>query len=108
MARKPARMYRAIKQQAYTRKEYMGGVPTSRITQFDMGNPSGKFPTLLNLSAVERCQSRHTALEAAQVRATKSADTKKFKPNTTSMPPKTIMTMRYHLPPIKLVPFFAR
>ena len=36
MVKKPGRMYREIKQQAYTRKEYMGGVPMPRITQFDL------------------------------------------------------------------------
>ncbi len=74
MSRKPARMYRAIKQQAYTRKEYMGGVPASRITQFDMGNQTGKFSVLLNLSAVERCQIRHTALEAARITAIRALE----------------------------------
>lgn len=38
MVRKPASMYREIKGQAYTRREYMGGVPAVRISQFDMGN----------------------------------------------------------------------
>jgi large subunit ribosomal protein L10e len=29
-------MYREIRGQAYTRREYMGGVPANRITQFDL------------------------------------------------------------------------
>jgi len=41
MARKPAVMYRQVKGQAYTRRKYMGGVPNSRISQFDMGNLRG-------------------------------------------------------------------
>jgi len=32
MSRKPGSMYREIKGQAYCRREYMGGVPASRIT----------------------------------------------------------------------------
>ena len=37
MAKKnPAHMFRG-KKKAYTRKEYIGGVPASRITQFDVG-----------------------------------------------------------------------
>ena len=43
MAKKnPAHMFRG-KKKAYTRKEYIGGVPASRITQFDVGSPSSDF-----------------------------------------------------------------
>ena len=34
MAKNPARMYRKITQHAYTRREFMGGVPGNRILQF--------------------------------------------------------------------------
>jgi large subunit ribosomal protein L10e len=67
MARKPNSMYRQIVGQAYTRREYMGGVPLSRITQFDLGNIKGDFPVTLTLIAHERCQIRHTALEAGRI-----------------------------------------
>lgn len=67
MARKPNSMYRQIVGQAYTRREYMGGVPLSRITQFDLGNIKGDFPVTLTLIARERCQIRHTALEAGRI-----------------------------------------
>jgi large subunit ribosomal protein L10e len=60
-------MYRQIKGQAYTRREYMGGVPLSRITQFDLGNIKGDFPVTLSLVAKEHCQIRHTALEAGRI-----------------------------------------
>ncbi len=69
MSRKPARMYTQIRGQAYTRKEYMGGVPAPRITQFDLGNPNGDFPVVLSLHVKELCQVRHTALEAARITA---------------------------------------
>jgi len=69
MSRKPARMYRDIRGQAYTRREYMGGVPASRITQFDMGEPRVDFPVVLSLVAKEPCQVRHTSLEAARIAA---------------------------------------
>ncbi len=69
MSRKPGRMYRTIRGQAYTRREYMGGVPASRITQFDMGNINGDFPLTLCLRAEESCQIRHIALEAARIAA---------------------------------------
>lgn len=67
-------MYREIKQHAYTRREYMGGVPPSRITQFVLGNKTADFPIKLNLLSNERCQMRHTALEAARVAANKTLE----------------------------------
>lgn len=69
MARKPAKMYRQSWSQAYTRREYMGGVPLSRIAQFDMGNTKGDFPIMISLVAKENCQIRHVALEAARIAA---------------------------------------
>lgn len=69
MGRKPARMYTRISGHPYTRREYMGGVPGSKITIFDMGNPSGEFPLSVSLVAEEACQIRHNALEAARVTA---------------------------------------
>lgn len=74
MSRKPGKMYREIKQHAYTRREYMGGVPPSRITQFVLGNKTADFPIKLNLLSNERCQMRHTALEAARVAANKTLE----------------------------------
>jgi len=69
MARKPSKMYRESRSQAYTRREYMGGVPLSRIAQFDMGNSNGDFPIKMSLVAKENCQIRHVALEAARIAA---------------------------------------
>lgn len=69
MARKPAVMYREIKGMAYTRREYMGGVPNSRISQFDMGNLTEDFPVQLTLKCKNRVQIRHTALEAGRIAA---------------------------------------
>jgi large subunit ribosomal protein L10e len=67
MVRKPAKMYRNIAKKAYTRREYMGGVPGSKIVQFDMGNLTDAFPFEVSLAVKEACQIRHTALEAARV-----------------------------------------
>ena len=71
MARKPAKMYRQAKGQSYTRREYTGGVPNNRITNFHMGNRTagekGEFPVQISLQADEACQIRHTALEAARI-----------------------------------------
>jgi large subunit ribosomal protein L10e len=60
-------MYTKVTGHAYVRREYMGGVPGSKITIFDMGNPSGDFPVSLSLVAKESCQVRHNALEAARI-----------------------------------------
>lgn len=67
-------MYREIKQHAYTRREYMGGVPPSRITQFVLGNKTADFPVRLTLLANERCQMRHSALESARIAANKTLE----------------------------------
>lgn len=67
MVRKPAKMYRAISKRAYTRREYMGGVPGSKIVQFDMGNTKERFPVEVSILAEEACQIQHKALEAARM-----------------------------------------
>jgi len=69
MTRKPASMYRALRDRAYTRREYMGGIPGSKIVQFDMGNLTEEFPVSLTLVAKESCQIRHSALESARIAA---------------------------------------
>ncbi|TAJ44624.1 50S ribosomal protein L16 [Methanofollis fontis] len=67
MVRKPGVMYRNLAKKAYTRREYMGGIPGSKIVQFDMGNTSAEFPVEASLLVLEACQIRHTAFEAARV-----------------------------------------
>ncbi len=67
MVRKPGKMYRNISKKAYTRREYMGGVPGSKIVQFEMGNLTQEFPTQVDLIIDEACQVRHSALEAARI-----------------------------------------
>ncbi|BAB59681.1 ribosomal protein large subunit L10 [Thermoplasma volcanium GSS1] len=67
MVTKPARMYTRITGPAYTRKEFMGGVPYPKITTFVQGNQKRDFPIEMQLIAMESCQVRHTALEAARV-----------------------------------------
>lgn len=69
MTRKPSRMYREIEGQVYTRREYMGGVPTCRITQFDTGNLKTNFPLSFSLGVEEAAQVRDIALEAARISA---------------------------------------
>ncbi len=74
MARKPGSMYHSIKQQPYTRREYMGGIPASRITQFILGNKKGSFPIKILLTSNESCQIRHTALESSRITANRTLE----------------------------------
>ncbi len=74
MARKPGSMYRQIRGQASTRKEYMGGIPNPRITQFVLGNKTDEFPVTFHLVANEQCQIRHTALESARIAANRTME----------------------------------
>jgi len=67
MSRKPGSMYRYVRGQLTTRKEYMGGIPNPRITQFMNGNRQASFPVKLSLVSDEQCQARHGALEAARI-----------------------------------------
>ena len=70
MARKPAKMYRQVKGQAYTRREYTGGVPNNRILRYHMGNrkaaEAGEFEVVVHLTVDNAVQIRRTALEAAR------------------------------------------
>lgn len=81
MARVPARMYRKITQRAYTRREFMGGVPGLRILQFHSGNKTENFPVALHLVCEERGQLRHTAMEAMRITAVRYMDKKAGRDN---------------------------
>jgi len=54
---------------AYTRKEYMGGVPGSKIVRFTMGNTGEDFTHKIKIVNIRSGQIRHNALEAARVAA---------------------------------------
>lgn len=45
----------------------MGGVPGSKIVQYEMGNLSGEYPLEVDLKVDEACQIRHSALESARI-----------------------------------------
>lgn len=62
MVRKPNSMYRNLAKKAYTRKEYMGGIPGVKVVHFDMGNLTSEFPMEVSLVVDESCQIRHSAL----------------------------------------------
>lgn len=62
-----ARNYRRVKGQAYTRKKYIRGSPSSKIVKFTMGDPKGDYEFQARLIAEKEVQIRHNALEAARV-----------------------------------------
>jgi large subunit ribosomal protein L10e len=64
-----AKNYRAVKGQAYTRKEYVKSSPASKISKFTMGDTKAQFPVKARLIALENSQVRHNALEAARMAA---------------------------------------
>ncbi len=74
MAKNPGRIYRRQTQHAYTRREYMGGVPGNRILQYTSGQPNGDYPLTLHLIAEEQGQLRHTALESMRQTAVRALD----------------------------------
>ncbi len=76
MARKPGSMYRYVRGQPSTRKEYTGGIPNPRITQFVLGNRTDDFPVELSLFPLERCHIRHNALEAARITVNRTMEKK--------------------------------
>ena len=61
--------YREKNAMAYTRKEYIGGIPGSKIVKFTMGNTSRGFTHKVKIVATKAGQIRHNALEAARVAA---------------------------------------
>ncbi|EMA48937.1 50S ribosomal protein L10e [Halococcus morrhuae DSM 1307] len=72
MADKPASMYREISKPAYTRKEYITGIPGSKIAQHKMGDVRAdpeEFPVQISLSVEEEIQLRHGALESSRLSA---------------------------------------
>lgn len=81
MPLRPARSYRHFSGPAYTRREYVKGVPGIRVTFFDMGNPKGDFPVEMSIISEETGQIRHNALEAARVAANRMLEVKAEKDN---------------------------
>ncbi len=72
MSEKPASMYRQIDKPSYTRREYMGGIPGSKIAQHQMGDlqaDADEYPVQISLVTEEAVQLRHGALESARLSA---------------------------------------
>lgn len=64
-----ASVARDLKNTCYTRREYMGGVPSSKIRRFIMGSPGKDFEYVNEMVSLKDCQIRHQALEAARIAA---------------------------------------
>jgi large subunit ribosomal protein L10e len=72
MPDKPASMYREISKPPYTRREYITGIPGSKIAQHMMGDrerDTEDYPIQMSLQLEEECQLRHDALEASRLSA---------------------------------------
>jgi large subunit ribosomal protein L10e len=75
MADKPASMYREITNPAYTRREYITGIPGSKIAQHNMGalkTDPDDYPVHISLELEEECQVRHGSLESARLSANRT------------------------------------
>jgi large subunit ribosomal protein L10e len=72
MVDKPASMYREISKPPYTRREYISGIPGSKIAQHQMGNTDtdeDDYPVQISLRVEEEVQLRHDAMEASRLSA---------------------------------------
>lgn len=72
MSDKPASMYREIDKPAYTRREYITGIPGSKVAQYKMGNLDAEpedYAVQISLLVDEEVQIRHGSLEAARLSA---------------------------------------
>src|SRR3989338_1024286 len=75
MGLRPARIYRDMDvKRPYTRravrvhnKDYIRGVPGSKLHTFEMGNRKGEFDTEIHLYPRNNTIIRHNALDAARV-----------------------------------------
>ena len=72
MSDKPASMYRDIDKPAYTRREYITGIPGSKVAQYKMGDIDAdreEYDVRISLVVDEEVQIRHGSLEAARLSA---------------------------------------
>lgn len=72
MVDKPASMYREISKPPYTRREYISGIPGSKIAQHHMGDKQSNaedYPVQISLVTKEEVQLRHDSMEASRLSA---------------------------------------
>ena len=76
MPLRPAKSYRNFSGPAYTRREFIKGVPVIRVTFYDMGNPKGDYDVVMSQVMEEAGQIRHNGIEAARVAANRLLELK--------------------------------
>ena len=76
MPARPGRVYKSARNRAYTRKEYMKGIPGPKITIFDMGEKKAEFEVEVSLVARDKAQITHAAMEAARIAANRHISNK--------------------------------
>lgn len=81
MPLRPAKAYRKFSGPAYTRRDFIKGVPVIRVTFYDMGNSKGDFEVVMSQVMEEAGQIRHNGLEAARVAANRLLELKAGKDN---------------------------
>jgi large subunit ribosomal protein L10e len=72
MSDKPASMYRDIDKPSFTRREYITGIPGSKVAQYKMGQidkDPDEYPVQISLLVEEAVQIRHGSLESARLSA---------------------------------------
>jgi len=72
MGEKPASMYRDIDKPSYTRRDYITGIPGSKIAQHSMGDLQADpddYPVQISLVTEEAVQLRHGSLESSRLSA---------------------------------------
>ena len=72
MSDKPASMYRDIDKPSYTRRDYITGIPGSKVAQYKMGRidkDPDEYPVQISLIVEESVQIRHGSLESARLSA---------------------------------------
>jgi len=72
MSDKPGSMYREIDKPSYTRREYITGIPGSKIAQHQMGDKNTEgddYAVQISLVTEEEVQIRHGSLEASRLSA---------------------------------------
>jgi large subunit ribosomal protein L10e len=66
--------FRVKKNMSFARKEYMGGIPGSKIVKFTMGNSNREFTHTVELRNLKAGQIRHNALESARIAANRTLE----------------------------------
>ena len=76
MPLRAGRCYSKFSGPAYTRREFIKGVPVMRVTFFDMGNPKGDFEVVMSMVMTQSGQIRHNGIEAARIAANRLLELK--------------------------------